>query len=348
MIKEWEKHLIIYNSSIKDALARLDKLGAEAVLLIIDEENRLKGSLSDGDVRRGIMNGALIEHPVSSIMHRKPKFIKKGDTDINKIVGFREAGLRVVPIIDGQDRIERIISFRDKRSYLPLDAVIMAGGKGERLRPLTESIPKPMLRIGSKPILERSIESLSKFGICDIWISINYLGEQIQEFFGDGSSRNINISYVKEEKPLGTIGSASLIDTFRHEHVLVMNSDIITDLDYERFYQYFLSTDADLAVLSVPFRIGVPYAVLETRDNTVFSLQEKPTYTYYSNGGMYLMKRSALRLMTRGQHFNATDLMTLMIERNMKVVAYNHNGMWIDIGRKEDLAKADSIFEMVD
>lgn len=346
MINHPEQYLIEHDKTIKEALEKLNAIAADAVLLIVDGENKLLGSLSDGDVRRGIMNGAVIGDKIAEIMHVNPKFIRKGEVDISKVADYRNSGLKVIPILDLDNRIEKVVSFRELKSYLPLDAVIMAGGRGERLKPLTNDVPKPMLPVGSKPILERALEHLVSYGIDDVWISINYLGSQIQDYFSNGSDRNISISYIQENSPLGTIGSMSMIKKFKHDHILVLNSDLIHDIDYEKFYLQFLSSGADMAVLSIPYNVTVPYAVLQTNEGRIVSLQEKPTYTYYSNGGVYLMKQSVVGFIPPGQNFDTTDLIEKLIARNLKVVSYPHNGFWLDIGRIEDYKKANTIFEM--
>ena len=215
----------------------------------------------------------------------------------------------------------------------------MAGGEGRRLRPLTEKTPKPLLKVGNKPILEHNIDRLIHFGIDDYWICVRYLGEQIEEYFGDGSLRNISIKYIWEEEPLGTIGAVTRITDFKHDHILVTNSDLLTNLDYEDFYLDFVKKEADLSVVTIPYSINVPYAVLETSNGHVLSFKEKPTYTYYSNGGIYLMKKSMLQYVPKG-FFNATDLMEYLLKNSHRVVSYPLHGYWLDIGRTEDYARA--------
>jgi NDP-sugar pyrophosphorylase family protein len=216
----------------------------------------------------------------------------------------------------------------------------MAGGRGERLKPLTDFIPKPLLKVGEKPILELNLERLAKYGIDDFWISVKYLGEQIETYFGNGENRNINIQYVWEKEPLGTIGAVSLIDNFNHDFVLVTNSDLLTNIDYEHFFLDFLSKNADFAVLTIPYQVNIPYAVLETDNSTIKSFKEKPTYTYYSNGGVYLMKKEMLKLIPQNTFYNSTDLMEELINKNYNVVSYPFPGYWLDIGKHDDFKKA--------
>ena len=191
------------------------------------------------------------------------------------------------------------------------------------------------------------IDRLALYGIDDIWLTVKYLGNQIVDYFGDGKDKNLSIHYVWEDEPLGTIGSASKIDNFKHEHILVSNSDILTNLDYEAFYLDFLEKDADFAVVSIPYDVNIPYAVLEASNGLVLNFKEKPTYTYYSNGGIYLMKRDMLEYIPKGQYFNATDLMEKLIQENKKVVSYQLVGYWLDIGKHEDFVKAQKDFNKI-
>ncbi len=339
-MSNYRKHLVQANSLIKEALIQLDKLASDAILFVVDHDNKLIGSLTDGDIRRGLIKGFTIENKIDDIIQENPRFIRKGDSDIEKVIQFRENLFRIIPIVDAQNRVLNVINFREIKSYLPIDAVIMAGGKGQRLLPLTEKTPKPLLKVGDKPILEHNLDRLALFGIDDFWISVNYLGAQIESFFGDGTSKNVSISYVKEDKPLGTIGAVSLIDDFKHDYVLITNSDLLTNIDYEHFFLDFLSQDADMAVVTIPYQVNIPYAVLETEEGKVLNFKEKPTYTYYSNGGIYLVKRSIFNFLPKGEFYNATDLIDELIKNNRKVYSYPLMGYWLDIGSHNDFERA--------
>jgi NDP-sugar pyrophosphorylase family protein len=216
----------------------------------------------------------------------------------------------------------------------------MAGGKGQRLMPLTESTPKPLLIIGEKPIIEHNIDRLALFGIDNFWISINYLGDKIQSYFEDGSNKNIRIQYVKEDRPLGTIGAVSLISDFKHDFVLITNSDILTNLDYEHFFLDFIKQDADMAIVTIPYNVNIPYAVLDIKDGQVLGFKEKPSFTYYSNGGIYLFKRRILENIPINEFFNATDLITKLIDLKMSIYSYPLTEYWLDIGNHDDFKKA--------
>jgi NDP-sugar pyrophosphorylase family protein len=216
----------------------------------------------------------------------------------------------------------------------------MAGGEGQRLRPLTETTPKPLLKVGSKPIIEHGIDRLITFGINNFHISIKYLGEQMVDYFGDGSSKSVNISYVREEQKLGTAGALALVDDFRNDTILMMNSDLLTNIDFEDIYRNFKKSGSDLMVACIPYKVDVPYAILEMENDRVISLKEKPSYTYYSNAGIYIMKREVVDVIPKNEHFNATDLMDTLIAKGNKVGYYPILGYWLDIGKMDDFFKA--------
>ena len=339
-MRPFKDHLILSGSTVKDALKVLNDLSQDAILIVVDENEKLVGSLTDGDVRRGLLKGYTVDSKVDEIIQPEPRYIKKGDYSIQKIIEYREEDYRIIPVVNEENIVVNVINFKHLKSYLPVDAVIMAGGLGQRLRPLTLDTPKPLLKVGSKPIIEHNIDRLAMFGIDDFWISVKYLGEQIQNYFGNGEFKNIGIEYIWEDEPLGTIGAVSKIDNFKHDYILVTNSDLLTNIDYEQFFLDFINQDADLAILTIPYNVSIPYAVLETQMGEVKSFKEKPTYTYFSNGGVYLMNKDMLNYLPKNGFYNATDLMEVLIHKSHKVISVPFNGYWLDIGRHEDYEKA--------
>lgn len=337
---EFRKHLIKRSESVRDALNKLNTLGMDAILFVVDDDRRLIGSLTDGDIRRGFIKGLSFENSIMEYIQADPIFIHQNDYSIEQLELFKARNLKVIPIINDDHRIEDILNLRLKISLLPLDAVLMAGGRGERLVPLTNNCPKPLLKIGDKPIIEHNIDRLINYGINRIIISIRYLGHQIKDHFGDGSSKEVSIQYVEEDEPLGTFGALSMVDSFKTDNILLMNSDLLTNIDFADFYKSFIESDADLMIASIPYQVKIPYAVLEINDGAVISFDEKPTYSYYSNGGIYLFKRSLLEHLPGKTFFNATDFMELLISKKKKVIHYPIIGYWLDIGRHEDFEKA--------
>lgn len=336
----WQQHIIPENTSIKETLVKLDQLGQDALLFIHNSEMELIGSITDGDIRRGLLAGFSIEATVDEVCQKNPRFIRENEKSLHKLIEFREKNLKIVPVLAvDSNKIIDVINFRLKHSLLPVDAVIMAGGEGQRLRPLTDLTPKPLLKVGNKPIIEHTIDRLAYFGLKNLWLSVNYLAEQIEQFIID-KPKDISIRLVKETKPLGTIGSISLIDTFFNDYILVCNSDLLTNVDFEAFFIDFVDTNADLSVVTIPYNVDIPYAVLEVENGLISDFKEKPTYTYYSNGGIYLMKREMLQYIPKNEVFSATDFMSKLIEQKKSIRSYPHYGYWLDIGKHDDFKKA--------
>lgn len=343
-MRNYSEYLLDINLSVKEALKKLDSLASDAILFLVDENNKLLGSLTDGDLRRGFIRGLDFESHLSEFIQPNPKYIQQGKYDLNEIIELRKKHFSIFPVVNPQFQIINVVNFKHQKSYLPIDAIIMAGGRGERLKPLTDHTPKPLLKIGEKPIIEHNIDRLASFGVDDIWLSVRYLGDQLVDYFGDGASKGIRVKYVWEDQPLGTAGALGLVDDFLHDHILMMNSDLLTNIDFEDLFLYLQREDADLTVACIPYQVNVPYAVMETEGKNVKGLKEKPTYTHYSNAGIYLMKKEIIELLPKQSHFNATDLIELLIAQGKKVVAYPLVGYWLDIGKHEDYIKAQQDF----
>lgn len=336
----FRKHLINRDSTIKYALELLSNIGMETILFAINDKGQLIGSLTDGDIRRGLLNEISLNSSILEIINPNPKYLRKDSYSIDEINKLRDNNYMVVPVVNSSDIILNIISFSSMNSYLPIDVVIMAGGLGSRLKPLTDKTPKPLLKIGDKTIIDYNIDRLISFGVDDFWISVRYLADQIKDHFGNGNTRNVSIEYVSEDNPLGTIGAVSKINNFRHDYVLVTNSDILTNLNYESFFKDFIEKDADMSVVTIPYDVEIPYAVMETKTNKILSFIEKPTYTYYSNGGIYLIKKSILKNIPKNKLFNSTDLMELLLEKKLNLISYPMHNYWLDIGKPKDYLKA--------
>jgi dTDP-glucose pyrophosphorylase len=337
----WQKHLIKQDSSIKTALGLLDELAQDAILFIVDEERKLIASITDGDIRRGLMKGISIEESVISVANKHPKSLVQNTSNaLNQIKDFREKNYKIIPIVSKANEVIDCLNFRTRKTILPIDCVIMAGGKGERLRPLTETTPKPLLKVGNKPIIEYNIDAFKIHGISNCWISINYLGEQIEQFTREKETESFKIETVCETFPMGTIGSIKLIKEFEKETIMVCNSDLLNNVNLEAFYLDFQLSNADLSVVTIPYTVNIPYAVLELENEYVQDLKEKPSYTYYSNGGIYLFKKELLNLIPENTAFSATDFMEKIIANNLKVKSFPHHGYWLDIGKHEDYIRA--------
>ena len=339
-MRDYKDHLIKKEATLIEALSRLDKLAADAILFVVDLESRLLGSLTDGDVRRGLLQGKEVEEKVVNFVQPNPKSVDKANYSLSEIIKLRNQNFKVLPVLDADKRVINLINFRFQKSYLPLDALVMAGGRGSRLQPMTDKVPKPLLKVGDKAIIDYNIDRLRTFGIDDLYISVRYLGDQLEDHFKSKTLNGTDINFVWEEKALGTLGAASLIEDFHHDYVLITNSDILTTLDYEDFFFDFLAKEADMAVATIPYQVNIPYAVMETNNHNVVSFKEKPTYTYYSNGGIYIVKKELLKRIPKNTFYNATDLMESVIKDGGKLVSYPIRQYWLDIGKPEDFEKA--------
>lgn len=338
------RNILSSDSTIKDALKRIDEVGTSlSTLFIVDAENKLLGTLTDGDIRRGLIKGVALDECVKTIMHTSYKFITTAD--LKKYTGdlesLRKKDIRFVPVLDEKGCVVNILDLEVTHDVLPLEAFILAGGKGERLLPATREIPKPLIMVGDKPIIGHNVSRMVNFGIKNIYISVNYLSHKIEEYFGNGDSYTANVKYVKEDRPLGTLGSISLIADQIGEEVLVMNSDLLTNIDFSDFYRAFKNSGADMAVVVKPFYQDFPYAVIETDENNMVTrLQEKPRYTYFTNAGIYIVKKKLLTSLKKGEQLDATDFMENVIAAGGKVYSYPIIKYWLDIGKPEDLRKA--------
>lgn len=334
------KHLVAQGLSVKSAIRQLNELGKNLTLFVTDEQGKLVGTITDGDVRRGLVQELDLSEPVYKFMNKEFRYLQRNNYRIAAIQEFRDKGIVLIPVVDEEFRIIRLVNLNDTYSILPADVLIMAGGVGARLRPLTETVPKPMLKIGGKPILEHNIDRLARFGIRNIHVSVRYLADNIIDYFKDGSSKDLSIRYIHEDRPLGTIAALKQVEDLRHDVVLVMNSDLLTTIDYEDFYKQFEEDEAAMCIASIPYAVNIPYAVMEVDGNSITKIQEKPTYTYYSNAGIYLIRKSMIRFIPDNARFDATELINVLIEQGQKVSSYPIRGYWLDIGKMEDFNKA--------
>jgi dTDP-glucose pyrophosphorylase len=334
-------HLIGSQEKVRHALKMLNVLAYDAILFVVDEDRKLIGSLTDGDLRRGFIDGLGFDDSLLSFIQKNPISITEDDSSIELLENYKKRNYKIIPILNRNGAVVDILNFRTQSTIIPATVIMMAGGEGKRLRPLTENTPKPLLLVGEKPIIEYNIDRLIQVGIKRIVLSINYLGEQLEAYFSNGSEKGISIEYVREEKPLGTIGSILLVDNFEHDDLIVMNSDLLTNIDFTDFYKTYKKSGADMAVAAVSYHVDIPYAVLEVKDgNTVKSVREKPRYTYYSNAGIYIFNKKLLSMIPRGEFYDITSLMEKIIEMDNKIVTFPINGYWLDIGKHDDFEKA--------
>lgn len=336
-----KKYILELHKSAKEALVLLNLNTITQTVCIVNRGGQMVGSLTDGDIRRGLLKGLKIEEEVSAFMNTNFKFIQKNNYTPAKIKHFIEVEkLKLLPLLDDDKKIIKFINLHQKRSLIPAVAILMAGGKGTRLHPLTISVPKPLLKIDNKPIIEYNIDRLNLYGFESITISVNYLADQIKDCFKDGADKNIEIDYLLEPKELGTIGSLSLIKDVQTDYLLIMNSDILTNIDFEDFFEFFIHNNADMVVATIPYEIKIPYAIMDVEEDEVKGFREKPTLSYYTNAGIYFIKKSVIELIPDETFFNATDLMDSVLKEGKKLIHYPIRGYWIDIGQHEEFKKA--------
>ena len=330
------------DSSVVKALAAINESDLLTVF-VVDEKNVLVGTLTDGDARRYLINGGQLNDSVVNAINKSFSKIEQKDSDtLKSLKEFKAKGIKLVPVVNSKGEIDDVYDLVNYKSHLPIDAVLMAGGKGERLRPLTEKTPKPLLPVGDKCIIDHNVDRLISYGVKHISVTVNYLKEQLEEHYS--KPRNgVQINVCREPKYLGTIGSIKFIKKFYNDTILVMNSDLFTNIDYEDFFLHFVENDADMSVAAIPYNISIPYGILDVDGRNVKGVFEKPQYNYYVNAGIYLIKRDVLNEIPDEIPFNATDLAEKLIAKKKKVVRYPLNGTWIDIGSLQEYQKANEL-----
>ncbi len=340
------QHITIHkDASIIEALIKLNNLKSnitdisKLILFVYTENRQIIGSITDGDIRRSIVNHKNLDQTVDEVCNHQFLYEFENNHFID-LSQYHKKDIKILPLLNQNKQLVDIIDLEKVKAKLPLECMIMAGGRGKRLSPLTDSTPKPMLPLGDKPIIEHNIDRLIEFGIKKIYISVKYLGEKIEEYFGDGSSKGISIEYIWEDKPLGTAGALALVEQFNTEHILVMNSDLFTNINFEELYLKLIHEKADMAVASTEYKVDVPYAVFETENGVVKSFTEKPSYIYHSNAGIYILKKELINKIPKGQFFDITELMENIVNEGGKLVYDPILGYWIDIGKPVDYKQA--------
>lgn len=339
------KHIIDSSATLFEALGRLNELsGSSMTLFVVNPDGVVAGSLTDGDARRALLGGASLQGPVTQAVNTRFKALRGdfGPESVETLRGLREKGISLVPRLDPEGRISEIIDLNITRNRLPLNAILMAGGKGERLRPLTLTTPKPLLKIEDKAIIDYNIEALAAVGIDRITVTTRYLADQIATHFAEPVA-GVEVECVEETMPLGTIGSASLVELPDTGATLVMNSDLLTTISFEELYLKHTRSGAMITIAVVPYQVSVPFAILDTDGERVTGLKEKPCYSYYANAGIYIIDNSLLRTLPRNVRTDATNLIESTIASGAKVTYYPIKGIWMDVGSPADFRQASEL-----
>lgn len=339
------RHTVSGDATIRETLAALNELSGDSMTLFaIDHDSKLIGSVTDGDIRRAIIEGHTTEDKVRDIAFRKFISLTSEATPKERyqtVARARERRINLLPVTtDGI--LTDILDLRKMKSAIPADAVLMAGGRGERLRPLTLDTPKPLLKVGGKPIIDYNIESLRRYGVKDIYVTVNYLKEQIISHFADPKWER-RVHCIEEPRRLGTLGSVALIDTLSQDYVIVMNSDLLTNIDFDRLWRHHVDSGAVLTMATVPYIVSVPFAILKTDGDRVVGLEEKPTFNHFANAGVYIIDRNVLGDIKRGEYLDAPDFVESLIAKGLKVSHFAIDGTWIDIGSPDDFRYANEV-----
>ncbi|WP_332653898.1 nucleotidyltransferase family protein [Brevundimonas sp.] len=343
-MKDWVKAVIPPEATFRDALVSIDATGA-GMALIADGERRLLGVLTDGDLRRALIRGAGLEDAALTGANREPFCIDQHQDRAATLAMLRAHGLRQLPVLDAGRRVVGLTTVSDFLN-IPVrrnPVIIMAGGKGERLAELTRDTPKPMLRVGPRPILDTIVGNLAGQGFRNFWLAVNYKAEQIERHFGDGSALGLDIRYLRETKPLGTCGALALLPP-QDVPVVVTNGDVLAKVDYGHVLESHLEVEADATVVVRDYEMQVPFGVVNAEAGQILRIDEKPTRRYTISAGAYVLSPAALRLVPADTYHDMPALIADMIAAGMNVREQPAEGYWIDIGRPPDYAQANADF----
>jgi NDP-sugar pyrophosphorylase family protein len=312
------------------------------MVAIVDEQRKLIGTLTDGDVRRAMLAGTDLTAPLSQIVHDQKPVWARLETEHRTLLSLmHERGVKQVPLLDDSGRMADLVTLEDllPDEVVPLQAVIMAGGFGQRLRPLTENLPKPMLPVGDKPVMELLIDQLRESGIHKVNVTTHYEPEKIRGYFGDGQAFGVDLNYVSEQSPLGTAGALSLMGE-KSETLLVINGDILTQVDFRAMLAFHRDHKAAVTVGVRQYDLQVPYGVVESNGVEVTGLREKPVLNFFVNAGIYLLEPSVHQFIPNGQRSDMTDLIKILLKEGHLVASFPIVEYWLDIGQHADYAKA--------
>jgi len=345
MAYDWQNVLIYPESTIQEAIELINKESLR-IALVVDHQRRLLGTVTDGDVRRGLIRHISLERPIEEIMNMTPKVGLITDSKEKLLSIMREFDLLQIPIVkdDIVVGLETIQQLRDHKRY-DNPVFLMAGGFGTRLHPLTSSCPKPMLKIGGKPILETIIEGFIASGFHRFYISTHYKSEVIRQYFGDGTHLGVSISYVYEDSPLGTAGALALLpDELSDAPLIMMNGDILTKINAENLLMFHQVGKAAVTTCVRKYEIRVPYGVIQSEGNFVTQIVEKPTYNHFVNAGIYVLDAHIRTIVEKNKYLDMPTLIQQMIIDKQKILMYPIHEYWLDVGKMDDFNQAQQDF----
>lgn len=336
-----EKIKLYRNASIKEAIEVIGQ-GALKIAIVIDYDQKLIGTLTDGDLRQAFLKGKTINDTIEGIYFDKPT-VAKNNTSIQELIKLcSEKNISQIPIIDENGHaigIHLLDELLKPKKYSN-KVVLMVGGLGTRLRPLTNKIPKPMLPIGSKPILETIILNFKKHGFTNFILSVNYKSHIIEEYFKDGEKFGVNIEYIHEKKRMGTAGALSFLKDKIQESFFVMNGDLLTNINFCDMMEYHINNNADATMGIREYDFQVPYGVVKLNENIITEIKEKPVEKFFVSGGVYILNKNILELINNNEFYDMPTLFTDIINKQMKSISYIIDDYWLDIGMIHEYEKA--------
>lgn len=344
-MKDWRRVVTGPDTTIKAAIEIIDRSGAQ-IALVADGNCVLMGTVTDGDVRRAILKGLTIEDPVSGIMNPAPTVVRSNESRDTIFALMRAKGIHQIPVVDDQgclvglELLDEIIHGVERDNPV----VLMAGGLGSRLRPLTDDTPKPLLKVGNKPILETIIENFMEYGFKRFYISINYKAEMIEEYFGDGSAWGAQISYMRESDRMGTAGALSQLAGKFDKPILVMNGDLLTRVNFNQLLNFHVEHKAAATMCVRNYDFQVPYGVVKVDRHRLVSIEEKPSHRCFVSAGIYVIEPETLGLIPKDTYFDMPNLFKTLIEMKKETAVFLIREYWLDIGRLDDLERANGEF----
>lgn len=332
------------SGSIREAAICINQ-NRRGIALVVDEAGRLLLTITDGDIRRALLAGAHLDEPLTRLQagrEKEPVTAPEGTPVEQAVALMRRESVRQVPLVDGEGRVRGLLTLDDlvPPEPEPMEALIMAGGHGKRLRPHTQSTPKPMLRIGDRPLMEHIIDALRDAGIRRVNIATHYRPEAISGHFGDGSAFGVEVSYVNEDQPLGTAGALGLLEA-PGDPLLVINGDILTEVDFRAMHAFHRDQKSDLTVAVRQYDLQVPFGVLECRGAEVRAILEKPRQSFLVNAGIYLLGSAVHALIPPGERLDMPELIDRLLAAGRRVVSFPVVEYWLDVGQPGDFERAE-------
>lgn len=346
-MRSWKDYIVQSTLSIKDAMTKINELGGKG-LFIVDEKNRLVGSVTDGDIRRALIKGIGVSEAINHAMKADAVYAKSELSDLKKLEILEKNHIHSVPVIDNDRVILDIFTIEKLKDHSEIQVVLLAGGMGTRLGKITENLPKPMVKVAGEPILERILRRLLNQGFCQFNISVNYKAEIIEDYFKDGKSFGCNISYLKESKRLGTAGPLSLLKN-NGKPIIVMNGDLLTHVNVGQLLNFHLSHEAKVTMCTRDHEIQIPFGVINLEDGYARSFHEKPTYNFNVNAGIYVINPEVLTMIPKDEYYDMSTLLNTLLERGGNEIAcFPIVEGWIDVGRESDLVLAQEVYSKSD